>query len=327
VSESLFGRFRRRWLGTDPAPAAAAAPVSVPPLAPPVPSPSADAEVEVIEMAEVLSGAFPQEYPFAATAAEQVLMTIQGADLSRLARHSPALLGYDWTGYLTCSTARVVRAHHAVATYTSAGARVLDFGSYFGNFSLALRAAGYRVEAIDSYDAYGSALAGCVAMMRERGIAVHDFGPDGVTLEALAGRYDAVICAGVVEHIPHTPRHLLDRLTTLLAPGGVLVMDTPNLAYLYHRLALLEGRSIFAPLPGQYYTELPFEGHHREYTVSEVEWMLKAAGHDVLSIETFNYSVFAQPRLSGEALAYHRAMLADPSLRELIISVSRQASR
>ena len=320
MSGSLFGRFRQRWLGKE----AAATPLSAASPEPPGEAPApGETEVEVLEMAAMLSAAFPREYPFAAAATQRVIQTIQKADLSRLARHSPALLGYDWTGYLNCSTARIVRAHHAVALHTAPGGRVLDFGSYFGNFALALRDAGYRVDAIDSYDAYGAALAGCAAVMRERGISVHDFGPDGSALDALTGEFDAVICAGVVEHIPHTPRQLLERLTALLKPGGVLVMDTPNLAYLYHRLALLEGRSIFAPLPGQYYTELPFEGHHREYTISEVEWMLKAVGHEILSIETFNYSVFAQPRLSGEHLAYHRAMLADPSLRELIISTSR----
>ena len=320
MSNSIFERWRRQWLG--PPALEVTTPPSAPAAEPPAPV-HAEPEVLTIDMAGTLSSAFPAEYPLAAAATERVLAAIQGADLSRLARHSLALLGYDWTGYLRCSAARIVRAHHAVAAHVPAGGRVLDFGSYFGNFALALRTGGFQVDAVDSYDAYGASLAGCVSLMREAGIAIHDFGVEGAALDALAGQFDAVICAGVVEHIPHTPRLLLERLTTLLKPGGVLVMDTPNLAYLYHRLALLEGRSIFAPLAGQYYTELPFEGHHREYTVAEVQWMLAAAGHEVLSIDTFNYSVFAQPELTGEHLAYHRAMLADPTLRELIITVSR----
>jgi 2-polyprenyl-3-methyl-5-hydroxy-6-metoxy-1,4-benzoquinol methylase len=315
MTASLFDRWLRRWQGQpsiEDVPPPVAAPVVV--TAP---------EVMTIDMAATLSTEFPEEYPHAAAATERVLAAIQGADLSRLARHSPALLGYDWTGYLRCSAARIVRAHRAAATHAPAGGRVLDFGSYFGNFALALQGGGFRVDAVDSYAAYGASLSGCVNLMREAGIAVHDFGDGDATLDGLAGQFDAVVCAGVVEHIPHTPRLLLERLTMLLKPGGVLVMDTPNLAYLYHRLALLDGRSIFAPLAGQYHTELPFEGHHREYTIAEVKWMLEAAGHEVLSIDTFNYSVYAQPRLEGEHLAYHRAMQADPSLRELIISVSR----
>lgn len=315
MTASLFDRWLRRWQGLP-----ASQGVVPPSAAPVVASPP---EVMTIDMAATLSAEFPESYPHAAAATDRVLAAIQGADLSRLARHSPALLGYDWTGYLRCSAARIVRAHRAVAAHAPAGGRVLDFGSYFGNFALALRAGGFRVDAVDSYAAYGASLSGCVSLMRDAGIAVHDFGDDDATLDGLTGQFEAIVCAGVVEHIPHTPRLLLERLTRLLQPGGVLVMDTPNLAYLYHRLALLDGRSMFAPLAGQYHTELPFEGHHREYTVAEVTWMLEAAGHEVLSIDTFNYSVFAQARLEGEHLSYHRAMLADPSLRELIISVSR----
>ena len=92
-----------------------------------------------------------------------------------------------------------------------------------------------------------------------------------------------MLCMGVIEHIPHTPRLLLDTLTRVLKPGGILILDTPNLAYLYKRLALLDGGTIFCPMAQQYYTELPFEGHHREYIVDEIAWMLNAAGHEPIS--------------------------------------------
>jgi len=277
----------------------------------------------IVDMAATLSSAFPREFPTAMAAADRVLDAIAGVDLSPLARRSPALRGFDWTGYLRCSVARVVRAHRALDRHVGAGARVLDFGSYFGNFALALAAAGYTVEAADSYRAYGDAFTSCVRLMREAGIVVHDSGDSGEGLAGMAGRFDAVICAGVLEHIPHTPRVLLENVSRLLKPAGVLVIDTPNLAYLYHRLALAEGRTIFAPIAGQFHTEVPFEGHHREYTTAEVEWMLKAVGHDVLGLETFNYSYFSQGSLSGEHLEYFEAMKRDPSLREIILSISR----
>jgi 2-polyprenyl-3-methyl-5-hydroxy-6-metoxy-1,4-benzoquinol methylase len=228
------------------------------------------------------------------------------------------LRGYDWTGYLRCSVARVVRVQRALDRYVRRGGAVLDFGSYFGNFALAIAGSGYRVTAADAYRDYGGAFDACTALMRGDGIAVID------SAEAIAGRFDAIVCAGVIEHIPHTPRLLLEHLSSLLLPGGVLIVDTPNIAYLYHRLALMEGRSIFAPLDRQFFTELPFEGHHREYTLAEVEWMLRASGHEVLTTETFNYSYFSLAALSGDDLAYFHAMAADPSLREIIFSVSRR---
>lgn len=256
-------------------------------------------------------------------AAERVLAAVDGVDLAPLARHSPSLLGYDWTGYLRCSVARVVRVQRALAQHVGRGGAVLDFGSYFGNFALAIAASGYRVTASDAYSDYGAAFDSCVALMRDEGIDVRDSGDGPNTLGTPIGRFDAVICAGVIEHVPHTPRLLLARVSSFLRPGGVLIIDTPNLAYLYHRLALMEGRSMFAPIERQFHTELPFEGHHREYTIDEIAWMLQASGHDVLATETFNYSYFSQAALSGHDLEYFHAMEADPSLREIILAVSR----
>ena len=240
-----------------------------------------------LNLRAMLAATYPDQYPLAASTTASVLSRIGSADLAPLARHSPSLAGYDWANYLECSLCRVVRVQKAIATNVPAGGRVLDYGSYFGNFGLACQAMGYRVEAVDSYQAYGDALAPWLSLQREAGIVAHDFENTGYDLAALGGGgFDAIICAGVLEHIPHSPRLLLETLTSALKPGGVLVLDTPNLAYLYKRLLMLDGQTIFAPIAQQYFTEFPFEGHHREYTVAELEWLLGAVGHRIVSIET-----------------------------------------
>ena len=275
-------------------------------------------------MFALLSADFAEQLPLAKQATADVMDAIRGVDLEPLSRRSPALAGYEWTAYLHCSIARIVRVLRTLEQH-SAGSRVLDFGSYFGNFSLACRSAGYDVDAIDSYDEYGAAFANVVAAQRGAGIAVKDFSQTGFDLAATAdATYDAVLCMGVIEHIPHTPRLLLDTVTRVLKPGGILILDTPNLAYLYKRLALLDGGTVFCPIALQYYTELPFEGHHREYVVDEVAWMLNAAGHAPVTMETFNYSFLAQTAITGPHVDYHDAMDADPGLREVIFSVSRR---
>ena len=316
MSHSLRDSWRRLTQGAAPAPNAALTARLDPAFS--------GAAPVAIDRVAMLSAAFPAEFPIAETVTTRVLEAITGVNLSSLARRSPGLAGFDWVGYLRCSVARVVRVQRALALHVPGGGRVLDFGSYFGNFALACRAAGFEVDAIDAYREYGAAFASCVSLQQHAGIAVHDFADSARCLPA--GNYDAVICAGVIEHIPHTPRQLLTRLTALMKPGGVLVLDTPNLAYLYRRLALLEGQTVFSPIAQQFYTELPFEGHHREYTVAEVEWMLRASGHDLLSVETFNYSVFAQAELSGDHADYFRAMRGDATLREIIMAVSRRTA-
>lgn len=314
MTAGMFERLKRRFLSAGRAP-----------VAPGEASPTVlTADRVAIDLHATLTADYPAEYPVAETVTSRVISAVAGVDLGTLARRSPSLKGYDWPSYLHCSLCRLVRAQRALSLHVPAGGRVLDFGSYFGNFSLVARAMGFQVDAVDSYAEYGSAMATLAALQRAEGILVHDFNETGHDLGIFGPHvFDAVICAGVIEHIPHTPRLLLETVTRALKPGGVLILDTPNLAYLYKRLALLDGRSIFAPIVEQYYTELPFEGHHREYTVDELTWMLNAAGHQLLSVETFNYSQFGQSELTGEHAAYFREMEGDPALREVILTVSR----
>lgn len=275
-----------------------------------------------VDFPAAIRAAFPAEFEPAWNAVQVVLADVGGRDLSPLARHSPGLGGFNWSAYLTCSVVRMTRVLRALRTRVPPGARILDCGAYFGNFSLMLAEAGYRVDAADTYSRYSPVFDAAIGSMRNRGIAVLEL---DATLDSLgADTYDAVLAMGVVEHIPHTPRPFLIGLNRTLKPGGWLVLDTPNLAYLYNRLRLERGESIFCPLPAQWGTALPFEGHHREYTIDEVSWMLGQLQHDPIEIETFNYSYLALTVLQGTDLDNHLRMEADPTMREIIFSVSRR---
>jgi 2-polyprenyl-3-methyl-5-hydroxy-6-metoxy-1,4-benzoquinol methylase len=272
-----------------------------------------------VNFPESIRSEFPDEFPLAWRATEEVLAAIHGHDLSALAARSPGLRNYDWTAYLRCSVARMVRVARALPA--GASLRVLDIGSYFGNFALMCQLRGYRVDAIDSYSAYGAAFAPCVLQMQRAGVSVLDFAAVGTGLEAVDdGSYDAVLCLGVIEHIAHTPRPLLRAVERVLAPGGCVIIDTPNIAYLYNRHKLLRGKTIMPPIEVQFDCDPPFEGHHREYTIDELAWMLEHTKFTSIVVETFNYSFYALDELAGEALSLHREMLIDPSKRELLFA-------
>jgi 2-polyprenyl-3-methyl-5-hydroxy-6-metoxy-1,4-benzoquinol methylase len=275
---------------------------------------------------DVIASEFKEEFPAAWSATERVLNAVHTIDLSKLAERSPGLREYDWTGYLRCSVVRLVRALRALRTTVPSGGHVLDCGSYFGNASLMCASAGYTVDAIDSYRQYSPALDPCVDLMQRAGVCVSDFADYGLGLERIeSARYDAVLCLGVIEHVPHTPRLLLEAINRILKPGGLLVIDTPNIAYLYNRLRFAQGESVLPPIAIQYGVTPPFEGHHREYTTAEVRWMLQALGHDNIVIETFNYSVYALRELNKEEVRNLQRADADPELRELIMSASTKS--
>ncbi len=161
--------------------------------------------------------------------------------------------------------------------------------------------------------------------MRAAGVAVADTADVGFDLKGFEPiAFDAVLCMGVIEHVPHTPRLLLAAIDRVLRPGGLLVLDTPNLAYEYQRHKLLNGQSVFAPIETQFETDVPFEGHHREYTPAEIRWIINRIGYEEIELEMYDYSIFGFPELRGRDLAHWRAMEANPEHRELIFVSARK---
>lgn len=276
---------------------------------------------------------FPQdllvEFPLSGVAglnaADKILEIIKNKQLDELSRHSPGLIGFDWSGYLRLSAIRIGYAYRALQREGMPKGKVLDLGSYFGNFALAFKALGYHVDALDSYQKYGSSFVSIVDMLKVEGIGILDFDQVGYALEGIASEsYDVVILMGVIEHVPHTPKALLIAVDRVLRRGGVLVLDTPNLAYEYKRVLAQSGKSTNCPIEIQFDTEIPFEGHHREYNTEELLWMIERIGHKVLSVEHFNYSCYGLQELSGIDAERYQIMRDDPLRRELILTLSRK---
>ena len=275
-----------------------------------------------LDFPRCLEADFPADLPGAASAFESIAAASAGADFEPLARHSPALRGFDWTGYLRCSIARMVHAGAALRRRGVVSGRLLDYGSYFGNFALMFARAGFAVDTVDSYRAYEHAFDGPRRVLADAGVHLHDFGDVGYGLAGLDASYDVVLCMGVIEHIPSSPRPLLETLNRVLRPGGLLVIDTPNLVHLYNRQKFARGETVLADIQAQYETELPFEGHHREYTIPELVWMLRRIRHRGISVEAFNYSSYALGTLASRDVHNHWNMVRDPTLREYLMTVS-----
>lgn len=283
-------------------------------------------DVEFLDINQEVAKLGARTAVIARDSTNKVLASLEGVDLSALGRNSPELLGIDWRPYIELSVIRVAHTVAALGRHVQAKARVLDFGAYFGNFSLALAAAGYSVEAVDAYSGpFGGAMEPFATMMRAAGVTVHDVADVGYDFAGLQPEsYDAVLFMGAIEHVPHTPRVAFDAINRALKRGGVLILDTPNLGYAYNRRKFVAGKSVFPPIEHQFEAEIPFFGHHREYLPEEVRWMLERVGHEVLEDDGFNYSGYGMTEIRGEHLALWRLMQEHPHLRELIFTVSRR---
>jgi SAM-dependent methyltransferase len=97
--------------------------------------------------------------------------------------------------------------------------------------------------------------------------------------------YDVIIMAEVLEHLYTAPELVLAFLTTLIKPGGTLVIQTPNAAAATRRLKLLLGRNPYERIR----VDSTNPGHFREYTEAELRSIIDGAGFDVRAIDVRFY--------------------------------------
>jgi 2-polyprenyl-6-hydroxyphenyl methylase/3-demethylubiquinone-9 3-methyltransferase len=146
-----------------------------------------------------------------------------------------------------------------------AGRRVLDMGCGAGLLSEPLARLGAAVTGVD---AAGESIAVAREHAARRGLAI-DYRAGGV--EAVAGEtFDLVASLEVVEHVADA-HAFVARLAGAVAPGGLLVMSTPNRTWL-SRAALVEAAEALGQIP---------RGTHdwdKFLTPDELRAMIEAAG-------------------------------------------------
>lgn len=88
--------------------------------------------------------------------------------------------------------------------------------------------------------------------------------------------FDAVLFTEVLEHIGIVhPRNIIQEISRVLKPGGVMIFSTPNVCNISNLYALLKGRNIFWA-PEIFYGSL--DRHNREFTPGEVAKLMADCG-------------------------------------------------
>lgn len=100
------------------------------------------------------------------------------------------------------------------------GARLLDVGFGSGGFLFRTRAAGFSAAGVDFNAAR-------VAALKARGFDVFAGGLPDFALKAAPGSFDAITLFEVIEHVDNLGEWL-EAAKSLLKPGGVFVVGTPN---------------------------------------------------------------------------------------------------
>ncbi len=135
--------------------------------------------------------------------------------------------------------------------------------------------------------------------------------------------YDLIVMAEVIEHVPTPPYVVFGNLVQALAPGGHLLVTTPNLYRLRNVLRLALGRHIFdhflVPGPDQ-----PL-GHFLEYGLEQLKWHITKAGLELVesSIEQLSWGAATRgAQLARKALA--PLLMARPLWRDSLVILARR---
>jgi 2-polyprenyl-3-methyl-5-hydroxy-6-metoxy-1,4-benzoquinol methylase len=202
----------------------------------------------------------------------------------------------------------------------------LDIGGFLGAFPLALARCGVQVTLVEEYDYYYGAFDDLKQFLEGEGIRVWAADFTQPLKQAPTRNYELITNMAMIEHLPSSPKVLLENMRAHMDERSVMFVEAPNVAYWPNRLKSLRGHSIHPALELMYESAPPFLGHHREYTVEELEQVLRWAGLNVVHSETFNYSLTLS---SGSwldrlytLLVYLWPTLLFRSCRELILTAS-----
>jgi 2-polyprenyl-3-methyl-5-hydroxy-6-metoxy-1,4-benzoquinol methylase len=207
-----------------------------------------------------------------------------------IARHcypwSPGL--FDFKLYLQASAPRYYYAYRAILPY-GRGAEICDVGGFWGVFPATLKALGYRVTMTESLQYYSSAFMPLFEQVARLGVKIMDYDPfkAGVTL---SDRFDLITVMAVLEHYPHSLKDFMSNVLSLLNPEGKIYIEVPNIAHWPKRMSLLWGKTPLVNLKEIFLSEVPFIGHHHEFTLAELRELANLCGLRIIKEGFYNYS-------------------------------------
>jgi SAM-dependent methyltransferase len=183
---------------------------------------------------------------------------------------------------------RMRRALDLVAR-TGATGRALDAGCGAGQMVAELASRGFETA---GFDISANMVTASQQLLARRSLAADVVQANGEGLPHESGSFDVVTALGYIEYFPSPPRAVAE-LTRVAAPGGHLVVTSPNpirIAYLLDPIGTVRGLL------------RPEQGYRRHYySARSLRRLLTAAGLEVLAIEGHGigpWTVAGRPVLS-----------------------------
>lgn len=164
---------------------------------------------------------------------------------------------------------------------------ILDVGTGFGIMSIALSKMGFRAWALDNENCFRNEKIKDIFEKYKVKFNVVD-----VTVNKFPfpdNFFDLVVSLAVIDHLDKSPKNYLDEISRVLKKNGHFILVTPNWSSLENKIITVIKSTHPVSLISFYKSEDKFKGHIREYTVKEIETLLKWS--NLKPIETYTINV------------------------------------
>ena len=186
-------------------------------------------------------------------------------------------------GYSYAYQNRKQRTLEAIKPLVEPGSRILDLAAAQGNFSLALAELGFDV----TWNDLRADLVDYVRQKQDFGTVSYAVG-NAFELNFEAS-FDLVLIAEVIEHMAH-PDEFLEKVASLVKPGGYVVMTTPNGGYFRNKLPRFSDFSDTSQFEAIQF-QPDGSGHIFLLHADEIELLSKKAGLVLRKSELFTNSL------------------------------------
>lgn len=194
----------------------------------------------------------------------------------------------DEAEYATVHMRRFVSLIQYIPHTSQPTARALDIGSFLPFAPAIKRFRGYsEIQCTEFGDLLESSVE--YVVRQQQGTETHTFSgclfdAERTTFPYSDGYFQLALCCEVIEHLNHDPMHLLWECNRVLAPGGYLLLTTPNITCIRAIEGVLTGYTPY--LMSQFNIAHPPGQHHREYAPREIDFALRTAGFNIVKLET-----------------------------------------
>jgi SAM-dependent methyltransferase len=211
----------------------------------------------------------------------------------------------DFRDYLRVSSIRFYKAYEALIA--GGGRSICDVGGFWGVWPITAKKLGFDVAMTETLKFYGTSFTPLFDEISKSGVTIIDYDPF-LPDANLSRQFDLITVMAVLEHYPHSLKNLMENVKGILAAGGHIYLEAPNIAYWPKRIGMLRGQTPLANLADIYQSEEPFIGHHHEFTIAEMRDLARLCGLRIVCENFYNYTVANVSRL--KMLIRHPAMSA-----------------